>query len=197
MCKEEGRFLSPDEIKTDPKTGQVTAYKDEDGNWQEIDEKEPQLVRKTFSNYVDFKALDEAQLREVITPSPVFKDAEGLIQHVLTTSLEDLQKEVDEGIKLENCPYIDQAEIMKIKYYLSQDALELLKEANLLLTQLHTIARELKLPFDDGKVLVEHVKRFGGRENAALSDAIIHPIYFPAEECVGTVKYGEYGQKLN
>lgn len=56
------------------------------------------------------------------------------------------------------------------------------QEITKLLTRLHKIARELNEPFDDGKVIVEYKKRFGGI-STEIAKTVIHPIYFPPEEC--------------
>lgn len=58
------------------------------------------------------------------------------------------------------------------------------------LTRLHVISRELKIPFDDGRVIVEYDKRFGGVSDE-IAINIIHPIYFPKDEIVHAIKWDE------
>lgn len=51
------------------------------------------------------------------------------------------------------------------------------------LTDLHSIARELNKPFDDGDVICEYGKRHN-ECSEEIANYVIHPIYFPPEECV-------------
>lgn len=58
-----------------------------------------------------------------------------------------------------------------------------LEEVRQVLTDLHSIARELNKPFDDGDVLGEYSKRNNGCSKE-IAYYVIHPIYFPPEECI-------------
>lgn len=58
-----------------------------------------------------------------------------------------------------------------------------LEEVRQVLTDLHNIARELNKPFDDGDVLGEYDKRNNGCSEE-IAQYVIHPIYFPPEECI-------------
>ena len=58
-----------------------------------------------------------------------------------------------------------------------------LGDVRTILTRLHLIARELNKSFDDGAVIVEYDKRYGGIDEP-LSAAVTRPIYFPHEECI-------------
>lgn len=58
-----------------------------------------------------------------------------------------------------------------------------LEEVRQVLTDLHSIARELNKPFDDGDVLGEYSKRNNGCSKE-IAHYVIHPIYFPPEECI-------------
>lgn len=58
-----------------------------------------------------------------------------------------------------------------------------LGDVRTLLTRLHLIARELNKPFDDGAVIVEYDKSYGGIDEP-LCAAVTRPIYFPPEECI-------------
>ena len=58
-----------------------------------------------------------------------------------------------------------------------------LEEEHQVLTDLHSIARELNKPFDDGDVLGEYSKRNNGCSKE-IAHYVIHPIYFPPEECI-------------
>ena len=57
------------------------------------------------------------------------------------------------------------------------------EEVREVLERLHKIARELNKPFDSGEVICEYDKRHGGIPTP-ISKMIIHPIYFPKEECI-------------
>ena len=52
-----------------------------------------------------------------------------------------------------------------------------LEDVRTLLTRLHLIARELNKSFDDGAVIVEYDKRYGGIDEP-LCAAVTRPIYF-------------------
>lgn len=55
-------------------------------------------------------------------------------------------------------------------------------EVGKLLANLHKISKDLNKPFDAPEVLLEYNKRFGGiKEEIAIY--IIHPIYYPPEDC--------------
>lgn len=58
-----------------------------------------------------------------------------------------------------------------------------LEEVRQVLTDLHNIARELNKPFDDGDVLGEYSKRNNECSSEEIAHYVIHPIYFPPEEC--------------
>lgn len=58
-----------------------------------------------------------------------------------------------------------------------------LEEIRQVLTELHNIARELNKPFDSGDVIVEYGKRNNGYSKE-IANYVIHPIYFPPEECI-------------
>ena len=58
-----------------------------------------------------------------------------------------------------------------------------LGDVRTLLTRLHNIARELNKSFDDGAVIVEYAKRYGGIDEPICA-AVTRPIYFPPEECI-------------
>lgn len=55
-------------------------------------------------------------------------------------------------------------------------------EVGKLLANLHKISKEINKPFDDGEVLVEYTKKFGGRKEE-LALFVTDPIYFPPEDC--------------
>lgn len=67
------------------------------------------------------------------------------------------------------------------------------KEAYTVLSRLHVISRELNVPFDDGKVIGEYSKKFGGIKKE-IQCSVINPIYFPSDECVGHPVYNERGE---
>lgn len=74
--------------------------------------------------------------------------------------------------------------------------MDFLKETYTILSRLHIISRELNVPFDDGMVIREYSKRYGGIKGE-LQNAIIHPIYFSSEECIGNPIYDERGKLVS
>lgn len=58
-----------------------------------------------------------------------------------------------------------------------------LEEVKQVLSELHNIARELNESFDSANVLCEYDKRNNGYSRE-VAEYIIHPIYFPPEDCI-------------
>lgn len=57
-----------------------------------------------------------------------------------------------------------------------------MKQVKQLLTRLHDISVEIGKPLDSPDVPIKYQKRFGGFEDI-IGQAVIHPIYFPPENC--------------